>query len=76
MLSGEASSVNTAVVGDWLTENVPDILEKYAPSNIYNADESGLFYQTLKDCSHEFRRHASRPFCSSSRSRCCCAVQN
>lgn len=47
VLSGEASCVNMAVVGDWLSENVLDILGKYTPSDVYNADESGLFYQML-----------------------------
>ncbi|KAK8772455.1 hypothetical protein V5799_024302 [Amblyomma americanum] len=47
VLSGEASSVSMAVVGYWQSENVPDILGKYAPSDVYNADESGLFYQML-----------------------------
>lgn len=48
VLNAEARSVNTAVVGDWLSENVPDILEKYAPRDVCNANESGLFYKMLQ----------------------------
>ncbi|XP_040072206.2 tigger transposable element-derived protein 6-like [Ixodes scapularis] len=47
VICGEENSVNRLEAGDWLSENVPDILTSYAPRDIYNADESGLFYQML-----------------------------
>ncbi|XP_040070451.3 tigger transposable element-derived protein 6-like [Ixodes scapularis] len=45
--SGESSSVNKQGADEWLSENVPEILGRYAVQDVYNADESGLFYQML-----------------------------
>lgn len=47
MICGKENSVNRLEASDWLSENVPDILTSYAPRDIYNANESGLFYQML-----------------------------
>ncbi len=45
-LSGEAASVNPDTVADW-HQRLPSICEGYAPSDIFNADETGLFYRTM-----------------------------
>ena len=43
-MSGEGGDVDQDVVNHW-TENVlPTILERYSEDDIYNADETGLFY--------------------------------
>ena len=41
-LVGEASSVDPALVGEWLNVKVPLILEEYQASDIYNINEVGL----------------------------------
>ena len=32
---------------EWRNQKLPSILSKYSPDDIYNADETGLFYQCL-----------------------------
>lgn len=47
-ISGEAASVNQDDVREFV-EKLPSILLEYSPENIYNADETGLFYKALPD---------------------------
>ncbi|XP_035673006.1 tigger transposable element-derived protein 4-like [Branchiostoma floridae] len=42
---GESAGVDSTVVEDW-KEKLPHITAGYAPEDIYNMDESGLFYRT------------------------------
>ena len=44
--SGERGEVNAETVEQW-KDSVPSICEGYAPENIFNMDETGLFF---KDC--------------------------
>ena len=46
-MCGERASVDS-VVDDWL-KRVPTIVEGYAPRDIFNADETGLFYRSLPE---------------------------
>ncbi|CAH1241537.1 TIGD4 [Branchiostoma lanceolatum] len=41
---GESAGVNQTVVEDW-TKKIPELCTGYAPRDIYNMDESGLFYR-------------------------------
>lgn len=43
---GDASCVDLAIVDDWKTRLV-NIIDKYNPDDIYNVDETALFYQLL-----------------------------
>lgn len=45
-ISGEAASVNYDDVASFL-EKLPSLIRGYSPSNIYNADETGLFFRAL-----------------------------
>ena len=47
-MCGERASVDSNVVDDWL-KRVPTIVEGYAPRDIFNADETGLFYRSLPE---------------------------
>ena len=47
-MCGESGSIDTAVVTDW-QEKLPSIIEDYAPCDIYNMDETGVFYRQLPD---------------------------
>ena len=44
---GEAASVDEGVVEDWIREKLPRIIANYEPRNIFNADESALFFRML-----------------------------
>lgn len=48
-LCGESASVDTTVTDDWKEHTLPKIIEDYEPHNIFNADETGLFYKCLPD---------------------------
>ena len=47
VVSGEAGSVSDEVVNWWTEETLPKLLQEYAPRDIFNADETGLFYRCL-----------------------------
>ena len=54
-LSGEEKSVSEEDVEPWLSSTLPDLLKKYKPEDIYNADETGLFYKLQPDCTLAFK---------------------
>ena len=43
----EPLSVNKEVTEDWTVKTLKPLLEQYNPCDIYNADETGLFYKCL-----------------------------
>ena len=45
-ISGEAGDVSEDTVGSW-KERLPDILQGWAPENIWNMDETGQFFRAL-----------------------------
>lgn len=52
---GEAASVNMETVHDWLENKWPNIRENYEDNNIFNADETGLFFKLMPNKSLKFR---------------------
>ena len=55
VVSGEAASAKNIDITNWDT-TLKEILENYEPRNIYNADETGLFYKCLPNKSLCFER--------------------
>ncbi|XP_054630194.1 tigger transposable element-derived protein 4-like isoform X2 [Dunckerocampus dactyliophorus] len=53
-MNGESGCVETAVVDDW-KQKLPDLCDGYALRDIYNMDETGLFYRTSIDSTLRFR---------------------
>ena len=47
--SGESASVNKEETSAYLTDVLPGLLERYDANDIYNVDETGLFYKLLPD---------------------------
>lgn len=47
VLCGESAASDTNSAATWASSALPEILKKYASSDIYNADETGLFYELL-----------------------------
>jgi hypothetical protein len=45
-LSGESADVSPAVLEDW-QKRLPDLLRGYNREDVFNADETGLFYRAL-----------------------------
>ena len=52
---GESASVSRNVVDQWLSDVFPNLVEGYAPDNIFNADETGLFWRLLPDKTMAFK---------------------
>lgn len=46
---GEAAAVNLSDVSDWKTSTLKDVLERYTSDDVFNLDETGLFYRLLPD---------------------------
>ncbi|XP_044576156.1 tigger transposable element-derived protein 4-like [Cotesia glomerata] len=47
-LCGESASINTEVCEEWISELL-SLLKDYEPRDIFNADETGLFFKCLPD---------------------------
>jgi len=47
IINGEGSSVADNQVDDWYSTALPKLLDSYAPQDVYNADEMGVFYKLL-----------------------------
>ena len=54
-VSGESEKVTKEMTALWEETNVPTILARYQLNDIFNADESGLFYEALPPKSLHFR---------------------
>ena len=48
-LYGEASEADEEAVAMWTSENVQELLKKYEPADVYNADETAFYFRTLPD---------------------------
>ena len=48
VISGEKGCVDGIVVDDW-KERLPELISGYKPDDIYNMDETGLFYRAVPD---------------------------
>lgn len=46
-ISGESEAVRSQDIQQWLTKEWPEISAKFSPAEIFNADETGLFWQML-----------------------------
>ncbi|XP_050297254.1 tigger transposable element-derived protein 4-like [Anthonomus grandis grandis] len=54
-VSGEAGDVSREAVVNWLTEKWPSIAQNYSCEDIFNGDETGLFYKMTPDRTLKFR---------------------
>nr|XP_026498686.1 tigger transposable element-derived protein 4-like [Vanessa tameamea] len=54
-MSGKATSVDKGAVEDWMTQKWPTLCEGYTPDDIFNADETGLFYNMTPDRTLKFK---------------------
>ena len=54
-LHGEAESVDQDAANDWRKNRLPQLLKEFTAENIFNCDETGLFYHCLPDRKHAFK---------------------
>ncbi|KAF7690724.1 Tigger transposable element-derived protein 4 [Cucumispora dikerogammari] len=45
--NGSEALVNQNTTPDWRQQVLPEILQNYRPENVYNADETGLYFELL-----------------------------
>lgn len=48
-VSGESGAVEQTIVSDYRATKLQALLKEYAPSDIFNCDETGLFFKMLPD---------------------------
>ena len=46
-ICGESAVVNMETVSEWRTDKLPALLSEYAACDVFNADETGLFYKVM-----------------------------
>ena len=44
IISGEAAAAPKVVANNWASDALQKILARYSPSDVYNADKTGLFF--------------------------------
>ncbi|UYV67858.1 TIGD4 [Cordylochernes scorpioides] len=54
-ICGETADVNRETMTNWLTDVMPNIISNYACKDIFNADETGLFWRLLPDKTLHFK---------------------
>ena len=54
-MCGESFSETPEMTSDWLSQTLPSLLAEYKPNNIFNADETGLFWKYLPDKTMSFK---------------------
>ncbi|XP_054720672.1 uncharacterized protein LOC129230299 [Uloborus diversus] len=48
-ISGEAEAADDDNIAPWIENLLPNLLKDYAPEDVYNADEFGLFFKLMPD---------------------------
>jgi len=51
----EVKAVDTSVVNDWHTTKWPKLREGFSDQDVFNADETGLFYSLMPDKTLKFK---------------------
>jgi len=54
-ITGESSSVTSDLTSDWMRSSLPKILQQFKPKDIYNMDETGLFFRMTPDRTLTFK---------------------
>ena len=54
-VSGEAASVSEETVASWQEVTLPSLLADFAPEDVFNVDETGLFFKLLPDSTLAFK---------------------
>lgn len=54
-ICGEANSVDLKQVNDWRTGEIAEVIKSYDASDVFNADEAGIFFQLLPNKTLTFK---------------------
>ncbi len=55
IINGEANDAPKEVASSWRLETLPAALKEYSPADIYNSDETTLFYKLMPNKTLEFK---------------------
>ena len=55
IINGEANDAPKEGASSWLLETLQSTLKEYSPADIYNADETALFYKLMRNKTLEFK---------------------
>lgn len=72
---GEKASADKEGAEEWSFSTLPDLLKEFSPDNIYNADETGLFYRATPDgslCYKQQQLEGSKKAMDRITVLCCC----
>lgn len=61
-LHGEKQNADFDAANYWKTNILPDLLKDYDPHQIFNTDETGLFYRALPQHTHMFKTESNAGF--------------
>jgi hypothetical protein len=54
-MHGEKKDADQEAADQWINNILPQLLETYSPENVYNADETGIYYRALPDGTLTFK---------------------
>lgn len=54
-VQGEAAAVDMEAVDNWRQDILSKLLAEYSPSNVFNVDETGLFWRLMPDKTMTFK---------------------
>ena len=57
-ICGQSASVDLTVCEDWKELTLKPILQRYSANNVFNADETGLYWKLLPDKTHAIKEDA------------------
>jgi hypothetical protein len=72
-LAGKSADVSVKSTDAWL-ESLPSLLEGYEPRNVYNTDETGLFFNVLPERTLAYKGETCHGGKHSTDSLCCCVL--
>ena len=55
VMSGESAAVDENICEDWKNNILPELIRPYDEKDIFNADETGLFFKCLPDKTLTFK---------------------
>ena len=58
LVSGESNSAPTTAIAQWKTDVLPKLLQTYRSRDIFNADETGIFFEAMPHRMHVFKGKA------------------
>lgn len=61
-LHGEEKSADYVAANEWIKSEWPKIIAEYSPEDIYNADETGLYFRAMPDHTYLFKSETSKGF--------------